>query len=620
MYHSPFRTGVRRGSVRAMTYEQIVALALLPVIFGLFVWGRWRHDVVAFVALMAAVVLGLVPGDEAFAGFGHPATITVAAVLIISRGLTNAGAVEHVARLVRPATGSTVMHIAALSGAAAALSGFINNVGALALFMPVAMASAAKAKRAAAVLLMPLSFGSILGGLITLIGTPPNIIVAAYRGQALGTPFGLFDFTPVGLPLAVAGVAFVALVGWRLIPASRRAARSPAEMIDIENYVAETRVPKGSKIVGKSVAELDDITLENDALIVGLIRGERRILAVRRERIRTDDMLLIEAAPDSLQALIRALGLKLVEDQDNGAEDDGTEPKPSRVSIGSDDVAVVEVVVAAASRIAGRTAGAVHFRRRYGVNLLAVARSGRPFRDRLASFRFQTGDVLLIQGDRDRLPEIVSQLGCLPLAERDLPIGRRNATVFALSVFVGAILIAAFGLLSFPIALAGAAALMVVANIVPPRELYESIDWPVIVLLGAMIPIGGALQTSGASELIAGLITGLAESTSVVFVLALLFVVTMTLSDVMNNAATAVIAAPLAVAIAERLGVSPDPFLMAVAVGASCAFLTPIGHQNNTLVMGPGGYRFGDYWRMGLPLEVLIVALGLPLILWAWPL
>ena len=603
-----------------MTYEQIVVFALLPAIFALFVWGRWRHDVVAFVMLIAAVVLGVVPGNEAFAGFGHPATITVAAVLIISRGLSNAGAVDYFARLVRPATGSTVGHIAALSGAAAILSGFINNVGALALLMPVAMATAAKAKRAAAVLLMPLSFGSILGGMVTLIGTPPNIIVAAYRGEALGTPFGLFDFTPVGLPLAVAGVAFVALIGWRLLPASRRAARSPAEMIDIENYVAETRVPEGSKIVGQSVAELDEVTRKNDALIVGLIRDERRILAVWRERIRADDMLLIEASPESLHALVKKLGLKLVEDAEEETEEDGGKPKPSRVSIDSDDVSVVEAVVTPGSRLVNRPAGAVHFRRRYGINLLAVARSGRPFRDRLASFEFQTGDVLLLQGDRDRLPEIVAQLGCLPLAERALPIGRRNATVFALSVFFGAILLAAFGVLNFPIALAGAAALMVVANVVPPRELYESIDWPVIVLLGAMIPIGGALETSGVTELLAGWITGLATGTSVIFVLGLLFVVTMTLSDVMNNAATAVIAAPLAVAIANGLGVSPDPFLMAVAVGASCAFLTPIGHQNNTLVMGPGGYRFGDYWRMGLPLEVMIVALGLPLILWAWPL
>jgi di/tricarboxylate transporter len=425
----------------------------------------------------------------------------------------------------------------------------------------------------------------------------------------------------VGLPLAVAGVAFVALIGWRLLPASRRAARSPAEMIDIENYVAEARVPEDSKIIGKSVAELDEVSGENDALIVGLIRGERRILAVWREPIRADDLLLIEAAPESLNALVKELGLKLVEDPvEETEETDGTTPKPSRVSIGSDDVSVVEAVVKPASRLVNRPAGAVHFRRRYGVNLLAVARSGRPFRDRLATFEFQIGDVLLLQGDRDRLPEIVALLGCLPLAERTLPIGHRNATVFTLSVFLGAILLAAFGVLNFPIALTGAAALMVVSNVVPPRELYESIDWPVIVLLGAMIPIGGALQTSGVTELLAGWITGLAAGTSVVFVLGLLLVVTMTLSDVMNNAATAVIAAPLAVAIANGLGVSPDPFLMAVAVGASCAFLTPIGHQNNTLVMGPGGYQFGDYWRMGLPLEVLIVALGLPLILWAWPL
>ncbi len=606
-----------------MTYGQAVVLVLVPALFVFFVWGRWRYDVVAFVALLVAVVLGVVPAASAFAGFGHPATITVAAVLVVSRALSNAGAIDLVARHLRPAARTVTSHVAALSGSAAALSGFINNVGALALFMPVAIESARKAGRSPATVLMPLSFGSILGGLVTLIGTPPNIIVAAYRGTIGEEPFAMFDFTPVGLPIALVGVVFVALVGWRLIPASRRAARPAEAMFDIEDYVGEARVSEDSKAVGKAVFELDDVTHETDALIVGLIRGERRILAVRRERIQSGDLLLIEAAPDALGKFSAALGLELVADpaEESAAEgEEARESEPRSISLRSDDVAVSEAVVGPRSRVAGRTAETIHFRRRYGVNLLAVSREGRPYRDRLSSFRFEVGDVMLLQGDAERLPGIISTLGCLPMAERRLHVGRPRQAGIATAIFAVAILAAGIGLVSFPVALALAAAAMVVANIVPARELYDDIDWPVVVLLGALIPLGGALEATGATGLIASAILSLAGGASAVVVLVLLMVVTMTLSDVMNNAATAVVAAPVGVAIASELGVSPDPFLMAVAVGASCAFLTPIGHQNNALVMGPGGYRFGDYWRVGLPLEAIIVALGIPLILWAWPL
>jgi di/tricarboxylate transporter len=493
--------------------------------------------------------------------------------------------------------------------------------------MPVAIETARKAGRSPATVLMPLSFGSILGGLVTLIGTPPNIIVAAYRGTIGEEPFAMFDFAPVGLPIAVAGVAYVALVGWRLIPASRRAAQPPEAMFDIEDYVGEARVTEDSMAVGKAVFELDGVTHESDALIVGLIRGERRILAVRRKRIQAGDLLLIEAAPEALGKVSAALGLALVADPADETTDDSAagdaaarKVEPRSISLRSDDVAVSEAVVGPRSRVAGRTAETIHFRRRYGVNLLVVSRARRPYRDRLSAFRFEVGDVLLLQGDAERLPGIVSTLGCLPLAERRLHVGRPRQAGMATGIFAAAILTADSGLVSFPVALALAAAAMVVANIVPARELYDDIDWPVVVVLGTLIPVGGALESTGATGLIPGAILSIAGDASAVVVLTLLMVVTMTLSDVMNNAATAVVAAPVGVAIAAQLGVSPDPFLMAVAVGASCAFLAPIGHQNSTLIMGPGGYRFGGYWRVGLPLEIIIVAMGVPLILWAWPL
>ncbi len=591
-----------------MEFQQIFLFVLLIAIFGLFFWGGLRHDVVAFVALLAAVVAGVVPFGETFSGFGHPATVTVALVLVISRGFQNSGAVDLIARHLLPPLRSASHHVASLSAVAGALSAIMNNIGALALLMPAALQSAAKIKRSPAVILMPLSFGSILGGLVTLIGTPPNIIVAAAREKSSGTPFAMFDFTPVGATVAVVGIVFVAFVGWRLIPKSRRARMSPGELFQIESYVSEAVVPDGSKAVGVTLSDLDDRAEENDAVILGLIRNDRRIdRAARRETVRADDILIVEADPEALDAALRALGLQPAA---RPAQEDGKTAPANLV--------VAEAVVQPSARIAGQTASSLRLRRRYDVSLLAVSRQGHPFRGRLRSFRFRPGDILLLEGEADNLPEAIVRLGCLPLAERRLQIGQPSRAGLAIALFAAMIVCATLGLLSLPVALAVAAVSMVVLNIVPPRDIYESIDWPVVVLLAAMIPIGAALDSSGATLLVAKGLVDLASGHSPAVVLVLILVVTMTLSDVINNAATAVVMAPIGIDVARQLGVSPDPFLMAVAIGASCAFLTPIGHQNNTLILGPGGYHFGDYWRMGLPLEILIVAVSTPMLLWVW--
>ena len=593
-----------------MTFDQTFLLALLVAVFALFLWGRWRYDVVAFGALLLATVEGSVPAREAFAGFGHPATFTVAAVLIISRALQNAGAVDLIARHLLPPLNSTSQHVGVLSSVAAALSAVMNNVGALALLMPAALQSAAKIKRPAAVILMPLSFGSILGGLVTLIGTPPNIIVATFRADAVGAPFDMFDFTPIGGTIAVAGVAFVALVGWRLIPETRRAKLSPGELFQIDSYVSEALVPEGSKAAGEALTDLDEKAAGHDAVLLGLIRDERRIdRAGRRERVREGDVIIIEAAPDALDPALKALDLRTA----------GSTQEDSRQRA-KGDITVAEAVVQSRSRVVGRTAASLRLRARYSVNLLAVAREGQPFRGRLRTFRFRPGDILLLEGDADRLPEIVSNLGCLPLAERGLQVGQPRQAGLSISIFAAAIACATFGLISLPVALAVAAAIMIVLNIVPAREIYESVDWPVVVLLASMIPIGAALDSSGATHLLATSLVDLVAGAAPFVMLTLLLVITMTLSDVINNAATAVVMAPIAANIAGQLGANPDPFLMAVAIGASCAFLTPIGHQNNTLILGPGGYHFGDYWRMGLPLEILIVVISVPMLMWIWPL
>ena len=591
-----------------MTIPQITIMAILAGLFGLLVWGRWRYDVVAFAALLAAVLAGLVPAPLAFSGFSHPATITVALVLILSRALVLSGATDLIARVLEPAARDTATHIAAGSGLGAALSSFMNNVGTLGLLMPVIMQTARSTKRPVGLLLMPLSFGCILGGLVTLIGTPSNSIVAAYRDQVAERPFAMFDFAPVGLVLAVAGVAFVALVGWRLIPRRGAAEIAADDLFDIDTYLAEARVPEDSKAVGKTARELEIETKDIDARIVGVIRQRRRTVPPGRLRVRADDVLMIEASPQNLDGLVAALGQEL------------SDARGREILTGDAEAELVEAVVAPGARLIGRTLESLRLRRSFAVNILAVSRQGTPHRERLGRFRCRVGDVLLLHGDAELVAQAIANLGCLPLRRRAIRLGRPATPALSIAIFAAAIVLASVGILAVPIALGAAVLLMVIANIVPLRELYEAVDWPVIVLLGALIPVGGALETTGATTLITEAILWLTAGLSPVTVLVLLLVVTMTVSDILNNAATAVVMAPIAFGLAQRLGVNPDAFLMAVAIGASSAFLTPIGHQNNALVMGPGAYRFGDYWRMGLPLEILIVAVATPMILIVWPL
>ena len=592
-----------------MNQEQVAVFSILIGIFVLFAWGRIRYDVVAFLGLILCVLIGLVPGQDAFSGFSHPATITVAVVLILSRGLANSGAVDLIVNHLMFTVKRVSLQVAILSGISAVFSTVINNVGALALLMPVGMESSAKAKRSPAVILMPMSFASILGGLVTLIGTPPNIIIANFRTNVKGEPFAMFDFSPVGGVVAVAGVAFIALVGWRMIPKKRQTRATGDELIAIDDYITEIVVPKNSELIGVPIRELDQRAEKLDVEIVGMIRGKRRILAaLRHEEINSGDTLIVKAGPQELDKFVTDAKLEL------GVGSEKTSLLRSK------DTTMMEAVVQSRSRMEGRTFTSLQLKKRYGIHLLGVSRQGTPIRKRLPHVRFRGGDVVLLQGDSESLAELVSSLGCLPLAKRRLNFGSGKKAGFAVVVFATAIIVAAMDLASLQIALSAAAIAMVIFDIVPVRDVYQEIDWPVVILLGAMIPVGGALESTGGTQLIVESILGLGASLAPPLILAIVLVVTMTLSDVMNNAATAIVMAPVAVSIAGQLGVNADPFLMAVAVGASCAFLTPIGHQNNTLIMGPAGYQFSDYWHMGLPLEILIIALSVPMILFVWPL
>ena len=591
-----------------MNQDVIILFCLFGFVFTFLLWGRWRYDLVAFVALILAVIFGVVKTDAAFAGFGHPAVVVIALVLIVSRGLFNSGAIDMLTRLVLDSNRKLSAHIAIIGGVGAALSAVMNNVAALALLMPVDMEAAAKAKRSPATTLMPLSYATILGGMVTLIGTPPNIIIAAFREKSLGEAYSMFDFAPVGFACAAAGIAFIALGGWRLIPREARERNPSQDLFEFEGYIAEIEVPENSSIIGQQVAELDKISEDNDAAILGLVRHGKRLPGqARRTEIRAGDILVVEANPDAIDKLVGALKLKYV-------------GHDKHLSAASGGMSLIEVVVPRDARIAGRSAMSLQLLTRQGVTLLGVSREGKKFRDRVRKLDILPGDILLLLGPNERIAEVANWLGCLPLAERGLQVIQYNKATLAAGIFAAAIALASFGLLYLPIALACVVVLYVLLDIIPLRDIYEMIEWPVIILLGSLIPLGTALEASGGTGLIASAIVNWTAAYSPVIVLTTLMIVTMTLSDVLNNTATTVIAAPIAIDIAGQLGVSPDPFLMAVAVAASCAFLTPIGHKNNTLILGPGGYSFGDYWRMGLPLEILIVAVAVPTILYVWPL
>ncbi|HUX30278.1 MAG TPA: SLC13 family permease [Thiobacillus sp.] len=624
-----------------MADEQAAIIAVLVATVAMFVWGRWRHDMVAVGALLVCVLAGLVAPADAFAGFGHPAVITVACVLVLSRGLQTSGAVDVLTHHTLPKNAGPTLSLAALVGLGAVLSGFMNNVGAMALLMPVAIQFAARLNLPPGRVLMPLAFGTILGGMTTMVGTPPNLIVSGFRAQNGASGFAMFDFTPVGLTVAVAGVAFVVLLGWRLVPARKQAG---TEGFETGAYTTEVRVTDDSKAAGMTLREIERALDEADAQVVGLVRNEVRMNAPQAGRkVLAGDILIIEAEVEALASVLSSLGLTLEEagspDAQSETSEDETheilrrdnskaiEPEPgageadaAKKAPPSDEIVLMELVVRPGASIAGRSASDMLLRSRYGINLLAVSREGTRSKTRLRTLKIQPGDLLLMQGPPDVLAQFAADSGSVPLAERELRIPNKRKALTAGGIMAVAVGGAAFGLLPAAISFALGVLASMALRTIPPRAVYDAIDWPVVVLLGALIPVAGAMASTGTADLIARVLLDSVAQGHAVVALALILVVTMFLSDLINNAATAAVMCPIAIGTAGVLDVNVDSFLMAVAIGASCAFLTPIGHQNNTLILGPGGFRFGDYWRLGLPLEVLVIAVSIPMLLWVWPL
>lgn len=592
---------------------QILVILITIVTLFLFIQGKLRYDFVSLLTLIALVLTGLVPAEDAFVGFAHPAVITVAAVLIISEALTKTGAINRLVALINRGSDKVQLKILTLMAITAGLSAFMNNVGALALIMPIALTIAKDNKISPSKLLMPVSFASLLGGMLTSIGTPPNLIISTYRVQAGKEAFSFFSFLPVGLTLALTGIAFTVLVGWKLIPL--RESDNLSERFNLEDYLFELVVtdecnPSGIKL--KDFHKIYGVGIN----VVSITRDEYQIVSPSGgDEIFPGDILIIKSISKDLNDLMRKTCLDL-----KGAK---TEKLIAETALKSDDIALVEVVLRDDSPLIGRTAIQTQLRTRYNANLIAVSRQGISNVERLKELHFESGDILLLQVPEVSLSDVYSKMRALPLAERDVGLNIKDSTrdqIITVSAFGISILLATFNVLPVNISFVAVTVVLVISKVVTPREFYESIEWPTIIMIGSLFALGQALETSGGTETIANVISKLAIHFSPAILLGILMTITIILSNLFTSNAAAILMAPIALGVANTLGLSVDPFLMTVSVGAASSFLTPIAHQSNTLVMGPGGYKFTDYWRLGLPLALISIFVGVPMILWAWPL
>lgn len=589
-----------------MTQDQLLAFAVIAGMMVMFVWGRIRYDLVAGLALFAAILVGVVPFEQAFSGFSNDILVIVGAALLVSAAVTRARLVEGLVQALGPRLTSVRAQLILLVTAVTVLSAFVKNIGALAIMLPVAFQMAKRSNVSPSVFLMPMSFGSLLGGLMTLIGTSPNIIVSQLRQELVGRPFAMFDFTPVGLGLSVVGILFLAFA-YKLLPQDRKGESSLAEGIDIQDYVTEGRVGPQSGFAGETLRALRK-KLSKDVSVNAVVRNGEMKMASQDTVLQEDDRVILEGEPAALDAAVKTAGLEL--------EGDDRETKVEKPDA---EIGTLEAVIAPGSLLVGKTAGRLALHERFNVNMIAISRSGDRLTERLRDIRLYAGDVIVLQGPLNEMSDVLRELGCLPLAPRDIHLGAVRRGLVPIAVLAVAMVLAGTGKLPVGIAFFGAGLAIILFGSLSVREAYNSVEWPLLVMIGALIPVSDAIRSTGGADVIAAGLANAAHSLPPRGAVTLIMAAAMALTPFLNNAATVLVMAPIAASFAQRLGFAPDAFLMAVAVGAGCDFLTPIGHQCNLLVYGPGGYKFGDYARLGAPLSVLVLALGTPLILLVWP-
>lgn len=606
-----------------MIADHVIVFIIIAVTLILLTIQIWRFDLVALIGMLMLVIFQAVTVEEAFSGFGHPAVVTIAAILVVSRGLQHTGVTELITKWTSKVGDNLSVHLGVLCGMVVVGSAFMNNIAALAIFIPVAIRLARRSNRPSSLYLLPMAFSSHFGGLITLIGTPPNLIVSTFRADYSGQPFSMFAFAPVGIVIGVVGVLFVSLVGWRLLPKNRTGTSSSDEL-PLPDYVTEVYVPETSDLAGIRLRDMATVS-NADVWITTIVRNdEKKSSPSSSEIVRANDILLIRGEAGSIEQFIKETNLKLTGSKELKYENEIDRSQNNvwdllKQRLNSEDVHTIEAIVSPGSPTVGKGAKHLNLRARYGVNLLGISRSDDNLYSSLGQTPLRVNDVLLLQAHYEDIPETLEQLGWLRLAERDIDLEPRKL-IFGLSVFVIAIIAASLNFLSVPVAMTLAAVAMVLGGLLSMRDAYSHIDWPIVILLGSMFSLGIALRNTGGDQLIANQILRTSNFLPPAALLVIVLLTTMMLSDIVNNSAAVVLMASISISIAEGLGVSADPFLVGVAVGGACAFLTPIGHESNVLVFKMGGYKFSDYWRLGLPLELLITAVTVPLLLWIWPL
>jgi len=590
-----------------VTLQQGLAFGLVGLTVAAFIWGRFRYDLVAVAALVAGLAIGVIPAEAAFEGFSNDVTVIIACALVVSAAFAKSGIVELALKRILPHLKTERSQVPVLTAAVTLLSMVTKNVGALAIMMPVALQVSRRTGTKQSRLLMPMAFGAMAGGMVTLVGTAPNILVAEVRQDMVGAPFQMFDYAPVGLILTGAALVFLTF-GYRLLPKDRTGTIGLSAALSANAYLTEARVPDDWTLETKPISALKAMA-PDEIQVMALIRdGKRKARPRGNTLIRAGDTLLIKGDQEALEEFIVATKLKLVRGD-----------RPVLLEEAKDEVHLVEAVIGADSSLTGQSVRSLDLYGQYGLNLLGVSRSGYELTQHLRTAKLQAGDVLLLQGSEAGLPGRLATLGLLPLAERDMRLGGQRRKFLPAVVLAVAMVMVGFGLIPVAIAFFGAAVVIVALGGLKMREAYAALDGPLLVLIAALIPVSDAIQQTGGADLIAGGLKSIFQGIPPVVAVAGMMFAAMAVTPFLNNAATVLVVAPIAATLAQQLGYRPDPFLMAVAEGAACDFLTPIGHQCNTLVMGPGGYRFSDYPKLGAPLSLLVLVIGPPAILLFWP-
>jgi len=587
-----------------MTTQQILALSVIAAMMAVFIWDRFRYDVVACCALVLAVALGVVPTDQAFSGFSDDIVIIVGSALVVSAGVARSGIVDLAIKKFFPNLDTLHTQLALLMIVVAVLSAFIKNIGALAIMMPVAFQFAKKSGASPSKYLMPMAFSALLGGLMTQIGTSPNIVVSRIREELTGQSFTMFDFTPMGVILCLVGITFLLFFHW-LVPSRTKENHSIEEAVEIKNYTSEVMVTAQSTVLEKRLGELLKLG-DGEVIANAVLRGTARMAPFPDLSLRENDIVMLEGPSKALDRIVSNAKLQL-------------SGKPLTGEQAQGDIISVEAIISQESPLKGLSAKELALSYTRGVNLLAISRHGERLKERLGSLTLAAGDVIVLQGSRKTMPTIMQDFSLLPLAQREVLLGTRRRAFIPLIILALAMAATAVGFAPVPVAFFAAALGMVVFRCIPLTDFYKSVDGPILVMLAALIPVSDSLRTTGGSDLIAGWLGEVAATLPAWGALGLILITAMAVTPFLNNAATVLVMGPIAASFATSLGFKPEAFLMAVAIGAGCDFLTPVGHQCNTLVFGPGGYKFSDYPRLGLPLSFLIILVSIPALLYVWP-